>query len=349
MGELVDIWFNGAPDNPSIGFRNRRNRPLSPTTIADFHRRIATHISLIANHDIRNLDEDPLILDRFLNEALTTENARKAFMILNLAFKAAMRGKLGPALRIRANPCDAHQLAPVNPTARGVPTAAEVAKILIAAADDGREWEMFCRLTATLGTRRGETCALRANDFDIDQRRVHIDESAANSLDGGVVLKPPKSWEPRTLIIAHEPFWETVSDFIVRLGKRDFLFNGWVRARGPSTRSANKCWHPSSASHRFAAMMKTIGLVARDTGRPYSLHSLRHFVATALYNQSHDWVQVAKFLGHKSPAITMRLYANHILEDAQRELGDMAAAPWWGEGDALVGADAISRPRKASG
>ena len=58
-----------------------------------------------------------------------------------------------------------------------------------------------------------------------------------------------------------------------------------------------------------------------------------------LYNQTHDWVQVAKFLGHKTPAITMRLYANHVIDDSQRRLGEIAAAPWWGSGDALRDAD----------
>lgn len=338
----MDLWFKGPPGVPSAGFRNRKNKPLSPTTIADFERRIAKDISLIAHHDIRDIQEDPLILDVFLHETLAPETARKAFTILNLAFKAAIRGKLGPQLRIHSNPCDAQQLAPANTTARGVPTSAEVAKILTAASEDGRDWDMFCRPTATLGTRRGETCALRVNDFEPDQRRAHIDESAAPSPKGGLVLKPPKSWEPRTLQIAHEPFWDAVSAYIAGRQKDEFLFQGWIRADGPGARSGTKCWHPSSASHRFRALMKTTGLVARDTGKPFTLHSLRHFVATALYNQSHDWVQVAKFLGHKSPAITMRLYANHVLEDAQRELGEMAAAPWWGAGNALAGADVLT-------
>jgi integrase len=69
----------------------------------------------------------------------------------------------------------------------------------------------------------------------------------------------------------------------------------------------------------------------RGDGRHYGLHSLRHFVATQLYNQSKDWVQVAKFMGHRDPGITMKLYANHVVEAGQRELGALAAAPWWAD------------------
>jgi integrase len=232
------------------------------------------------------------------------------------------------------------QLPEADTTARAVPTSTEVAKILIAASEMGPKWELFCRLTATLGTRCGETVALRVNDFDVERRRVHIDEAAANG-ESGLILKPPKSWKPRTLSIPHPAFWEGMKPFLEGREPKDFLFEGFIRdpKRRAETTEA-KPWNPHSAVHRFAKMMKRLGLVARDTGKPFTLHSLRHYVATALYNQSHDWVQVAKFLGHGSPAITMRLYANHVVEDSQRKLGEMAAAPWWGSGDALEKADA---------
>lgn len=342
LGEIVDLWFNGLPGQPSTAFRHRKNKPLSPNTVKDFALRIAKDIPLVADHDVRELLDDPLILERFLHDRLTPENARKAFTILNLAFKAALRGRLGVEYRIPANPCTLQQLPHTQTTARGIPTSAEVGKILLAAADHGSEWDLFCRLTSTLGTRRGETCALRVNDFDLAQHRVHIDESAAVAPGGGIVLKPPKSWEPRTLLIPHKPFWDTVTNVVAGRPADDFLFRGWVR--DPVLRAQHvgpKCWNPSSASHRFARMMRDVGIVARDTGKPYSLHGLRHYVATMLYNRSHDWVQVARFLGHKDPAITIRLYANHVVDESQQRLGELAAAPWWGSGDALDGAEVL--------
>jgi integrase len=75
-------------------------------------------------------------------------------------------------------------------------------------------------------------------------------------------------------------------------------------------------------------MIRRVGLTS-ENGRPYGLHSLRHFVATQLYNKSKDWIQVAKFMGHRDPGITMKLYANHVIEAGQRELGALAAEPWW--------------------
>jgi integrase len=340
VGQLVDLWFNGPPGVPERGFRNRKYPPLSPNTVRDFEERIATQIPLIANHDVNELLTDPLILEALFHERLTPDNARKLFTILNLTFKAAQRGKLGAEHRIPANPCAMQQLPEIDTTARAVPTASEVAKILIAASEVSPIWDLFCRLTATLGTRCAETVALRVNDFDVERRRVHIDEAAARALDGGLTLKPPKSWQPRTLSIPSVDFWKGVEPFLVGRSPNDFLFEGFVRdPKRRSETTAPKPWHPKSAGHMFARMMTRLGLVARDTGKSFTLHSLRHYVATALYNQSHDWVQVAKFLGHKNPTITMRLYANHVVEDSQRRLGEIAAAPCWGSGDALEDAD----------
>jgi integrase len=81
--------------------------------------------------------------------------------------------------------------------------------------------------------------------------------------------------------------------------------------------------HPDTMGHRFEEMVEHLGLRGAS-GRPYSLHSLRHFRATHLYNASKDWVQVAKYLGHTSPAITMELYANNVVVPTQALLADSA-------------------------
>lgn len=71
-------------------------------------------------------------------------------------------------------------------------------------------------------------------------------------------------------------------------------------------------------------MLSGLGLRS-PSGKPYTLHSLRHYRATHLYNRSKDWVQVARYLGHTSPAITMELYANNVVQPTQELLADAAA------------------------
>jgi integrase len=144
-----------------------------------------------------------------------------------------------------------------------------------------------------------------------------------------LTVKAPKSGRSRTLHIPSDGFWRGLEGLRQPDG---YLFRGWVRdpirRRELARRSEEKCWHVYTASRRFGRMTRRLGLVS-ENGRSYGLHSLRHFVATQLYNKSKDWVQVAKFMGHRDPSITMKLYANHVVEAGQRELGELAAAPWW--------------------
>jgi hypothetical protein len=36
--------------------------------------------------------------------------------------------------------------------------------------------------------------------------------------------------------------------------------------------------------------------------------------------------QVAQFMGHKDPSVTLDLYANHVVDDVQRLMGETAAS-----------------------
>jgi integrase len=81
---------------------------------------------------------------------------------------------------------------------------------------------------------------------------------------------------------------------------------------------------PTTMGHRFNALLDALDIQAPN-GESFTLHSLRHYRATHLYNASRDWVQVAKYLGHASPSITMELYANNVVQPTQTMLADAAA------------------------
>ena len=58
----------------------------------------------------------------------------------------------------------------------------------------------------------------------------------------------------------------------------------------------------------------------------YTLHSLRHFVASQLLAKGMPATQVAQFMGYKDPSVTMDLDANHVVDDVQRMMGEVAAS-----------------------
>jgi integrase len=309
--DIVERWF--------AGHRNR----LQPGTQFDYEWRIRHDVSKIADADALDLIRDRSILHDFYWNQLGAQSARNARTILRQAFEEAVLRKLIPE-----NPARGQRLPPTRSLDKDIPTRQEVEKMILGAEEEDPLWGLFVRITATLGTRRGETCALRWEDFDSAGQRVLIRRAACVSSEV-LTIKAPKSGRSRTLHIPSAGFWSGLEVFRHPQG---YLFRGWVRDRirrsELARRGEEKCWHVYTASRRFGRMIRRIGLMS-ENGRHYGLHSLRHFVATQLYNQSKDWVQVAKFMGHRDPSITMKLYANHVIEAGQRELGALAAAPWW--------------------
>ena len=311
VGDLVDRWF--------AGHRKR----LQPGTEFDYAERIRRDISKIAHHDALELIRARSIPHDFYWNQRGPQSARNARTILNQAFEEAVLRRLLPE-----NPARGQKLPPTRRLDKDIPTPEEVAKMIVAAEEESPLWGLFVRITATLGTRRGETCALRWEDLDAERQRVLIRRAACVSAEG-LTIKAPKSGRSRTLHIPSDGFWAGLEGFRQPDG---YLFRGWARdpdrRRRLERRGEETCWHVYTASRRFGRMIRGLGLLS-ENGRPYGLHSLRHFVATQLYNRSKDWVQVAKFMGHRDPGITIKLYANHVVEAGQRELGALAAEPWW--------------------
>lgn len=332
IGELVERWYWGPPDRPELGHQ----RKLQVLVQLEYERFIGESgaVGAIATWDARALATDNADLRVYLTATMPSPvQARRAYTILNQVFKAAMHGELGPEYRIEANPCAGIRLRSWKSAVKDIPTKAEVEKMIREAEAMDPKFGLWVKLTATFGLRRGETCALRWEDFDFAHQWVTIRRAAARGR-GTIVVKPPKSGRSRTLHMPHRGFWAALEAIRQPSG---YVFQGFSRRSGPRSTSLvvdpDRPWHPSSVSHRWTDMMKRLGLRGRDTDRPYGTHALRHYVATTLYNQVRDWVQLAKFLGHENPAITMQLYSNHVVEPTQLALGEAAAASWWDDLD----------------
>ena len=95
-----------------------------------------------------------------------------------------------------------------------------------------------------------------------------------------------------------------------------YLFPGYYR-NAPRTTENVKPWHPDHAEKRFKKMARAIGL------GEYTLHLIRHFVATQLVIEGMPINQVAEFLGH-SPYMTLMLYGRHLDQEAMRDVGRAA-------------------------
>jgi integrase len=292
VAEVVDNWYRGHKQNLSSGTRR------------DYEGRIGRDVSRIAQLRAEDLARNPRQLRGFYG-TLQPVSARRLHAILRQAFQDALdHGE------VSRNPCALVRPLRPRPPERSIPTPSEVEQIIRAAEEEQPLWGLFVNVTATIGTRRGETCALRWEDVDFKSRRVHIRRALCKGVNGPVEVKLPKTGRERTVMIG-DSFFDQLRD------RRQVV--GWIFTGGRNVPVGEAPWHPDWPGHRFASLMRRLDL-------PYTLHSLRHFVATQLLARGMPVTQVAQFMGHKDPSVTMDLYANHVVDDVQRMMGEVAAS-----------------------
>lgn len=302
---IVDRWFS----DPRSGRRHR----LRPGAERSYDEHIKRHIARIGDERAEDYARNPRLLRAFY-DSLPPVAALRVHTILKQAFEDALdHGEItrNPCSKVRPN-----RRAIAQPE-RDIPTPHEVALMVAAAREEDPVWGLFVSLIATLGLRRSEACALRWEDIDFEKRTVRVGSAVELGL-GPQSIGPTKSGRARVLH-AGVALFDELEPFRKEGG---YLFTGYYRAGVRSEQSA-KCWHPSSASHRFLRMVRGLGLIG-ESGRPYALHSLRHFVATQLLVAGKPITQVSRFLGHKKPSITQDLYGNHAVQDAYRDVGETA-------------------------
>ena len=196
---------------------------------------------------------------------------------------------------------------------KDIPRPEDVEKLLIDAESQPSDcWWLYLKFGTTTGARPGEVCALRRRDIDIAAGTVRVEWSADRV--GGKLKRPKSPWSVRTLPLPAE-FFDAVAAHLP--GEPDaFLFpsNTHKGAISPLP-----CWNSGSVRRRLNAA------TARPGIDHYTPHSFRHFVATHLFAQGWPPLQVAQILGHANDQLVRTLYANHIVDETQRMIGEAAA------------------------
>jgi integrase len=172
-------------------------------------------------------------------------------------------------------------------------------------------------VAALTGMRRGELCALRWPDVDLDSGLIHVSRSVV-VVANGLVEKATKTDRSRN--VALDPVGVAV------LSRHRVQTEQWVRNAGkdpapdafvfsPSIESATP-FRPDNVTSFFIR-------VRNEVGAPQvRLHDLRHFTATQLIGAGMDVRTVAGRLGHSDPSITLRVYS-HALEERDRAAAEI--------------------------
>ncbi len=196
----------------------------------------------------------------------------------------------------------------------------EQASEFLAATAADRHFPIWMLALAT-GLRRGELCALRWIDLDLDSARLFVRQAVG--LDGyeTSVGKPKSRASIRTIGIDEDTV-EVLRGWAIRQAA-ELEFVGRSSAL-VATRADGAALHPQTLALIFKRAVKDSGLA--DIG----LHGLRHTHATMLLEAGVPLKVVSERLGHSSIAITADTY-QHVLDHMQ----DKAALAMRGLGPRL--------------
>lgn len=178
---------------------------------------------------------------------------------------------------------------------------------------------MFAVALAT-GIRIGELCALNISDIDREQKQININKTAGRRKDkrtGEVSIKigPPKTKHS----IRKIPIMPSVE---VMLDRQAQLVSD-LRTRAGEKWNENTLVFPTDEGniHDLSGLRSSMGRVLKRAGLPHmTIHALRHTYATTVLNMGVAAQNVAKLLGHKDGATTLKFYAHYINTEAITQL-----------------------------
>jgi len=299
LGQLLDAWLSEC-----------ERMDLSPTTLRVYRTQIEHTIRpALGSIKVQRLGAKDLDdLYRAMKEkGSSPKTVRNHHALLAAALHQAVRWGW-----VRRNV--AEMAKPPRVTQRVVrpPSVDAVRQLVVAAEERDPRLAPLLMLAALTGMRRGELCALRWSDLDLDEGQIEVARSVV-LVPGGLGEKTTKTNRTRRVALdevglsvlrthrARVEEWARLADEELRPDA--FIFSPYVDGSLP--------FRPDNVTNFFTRVRDELKLPG------VRLHDLRHFTATQLIGAGVDVRTVAGRLGHTDPSMTLRVYS-HALEERDR-------------------------------
>jgi integrase len=320
-----------ANDNPSVAewlsfwLQEYKISELRDSTFESYERNIQHYLTPLIGH-IKVKELTGLHIQQMYNKlqeakdkggyGLGGASVIKIKNILSGALRQAIIGKI-----IRSNP-----ILETNPPKTPDPDIRILSKAeqqkYIAVLPFYNTGNMFAVSLAT-GMRIGELCALDTSDVNREQKYIAITKTAGRRKDkytGEVAVKigPPKTKHSVRKI----PLLPSVEVML----ERQALLVSEMRGRAGANWKENTFVFPTDEGkiHDLSGMRASMGRILSRAGLPHmTIHSLRHTYATTALNAGVAAQNVARLLGHKDGATTLRFYAHYINTEAMAQLAKL--------------------------
>ena len=296
---------------------------LAPSTLAEYERllekRLLPRFGATKLRSIRAVDIDLYYaeLQRGSRGAkpLAAQSIQHVHALLRMLLNQAVRWEWVPSNPVsRASPPRVQRRESV------IPDPMEVQQILESCEWSDPDFGCFLRLAAVSGARRGELCALRWSDIDLESGWLTIARSLTGWRADQLIEKDTKthakrrvSLDPETcnsLSVHHRGCEHRARACDAALPTTAFVFSDMPDGSAP--------WRPDRVTRAFRHLSDRLGVAG------VRFHDLRHFAATQLLAAGVPVKTVSSRLGHANPSTTLNVYAHH-LESADEEAAQVLA------------------------
>ena len=308
LGQLLHQWLELVESDRSPttlrGYRQTINRNILPT------------FGDISVKDIKTADLDQFYRGLVRRRGLSPSTVRQIHAIIRRAFRQAeMWGwvNFNPATNATPPRLVKPDMSP--------PDVQEVRQLIQAAIEWDPAFGHFVHLAATTGARRGELCALRWCNVDLDVGEVTIEKAIVEVPGGGAFEKDTKTHQVRRMALdpatvdilrAQRALSIEFAEFAdTEITDESFIFSLEPDGSAP--------WLPGYVSSHFTKLRTSVGLEG------VRLHDLRHFAATRLMAAGAPVRTVSGRLGHANPSTTLSVYS-HFVQSSDREYADILGA-----------------------
>jgi len=310
VAELLERWLEW----------RQSVRPISPTTVATYRGYIGRAIlPTLGKLQLSRLDA--ATLDAFYaylrkqggkgGRPMAASSVHQVHAILSGALNRAVVWGW-----IASNPARLATPPSIERTDLQPPAVEDAARLLAVALAEDPELGLFLRLAVVLGARRGELCALRWSDVDLDQGEVLIAGGIVRVPGESLVDKATKTHAKRRVALGADTV-ELLRAHRLAQAKNALAFgttlapDAYVFSHVPD---GSTPINPDGITHRFRRLARRLGVRCR-------LHDLRHFMVTQLVAGGVDWRTVAGRAGHADGHMTLSTYA-HFQQAQDRQAAE---------------------------
>jgi len=256
----------------------------------------------------------PLDIQRFVRslvaDGLSTNTVKNYVRFVSVILNYAVRKHL-----LTFNPCVTVDYPTAQETERNFYTTEEVKRLLglLWQEDEERKpFALFFTLAAYTGARKGELLGLEWQDLDFGNNTLSISRAYYySSIDRTHYTDTPKTKNSRRNLKLPAHVMDILKEYRAWQNEQKEICGGsWVDTNRLFTKWNGEPMAATAPAYFLNTFAK------RNDMRRVTVHSFRHFNASALINEGVDVVTVQAALGHSTAATTLSIYS-HAFSNAQ--------------------------------